>query len=266
MHWGTRHKAQGTQCTMVFWPYALRRVPCTLKHFFVPISFPLFLSACFVLLVCSTGLGDTIGPNIQSELSEENTPKVSVERSDLDNTTIYRISRGDCAIEWIIRDSEEQVVKHSSRCAAPLAEQLPLMKKIASKFFSGDKNARAFRTLFWGTLESETKPVSLEMPLRLALAAHRSPGWDARKGEPKNGDINGFVRDLANQGPIYPELKTLFEHFQKHITLAVVEKVRVAQAGELPFYVPLEALGVKADERLPFDCMAWFFVSSFLKK
>jgi len=129
-------------------------------------------------------------------------------------------------------------------------------------FFGHDKNAQAFRTLFWGGLEAERKPASQELPLRLALAAYQSPGWDVKKGKPKNGDINGFIKNLADREPIYPELKELFRRFDRHITLASVEKVRVLEVEKLPFYGQLKQKGVTAADRLPFDCMAWFSISA----
>ncbi|HYQ47853.1 MAG TPA: hypothetical protein VEP69_02200, partial [Thermodesulfovibrionales bacterium] len=185
---------------------------------------------------------------------------VSVEVSPSRDATIYRISSKDCSITWTAYGSElnRGVVKHSSRCPDPLSSQLPLMSEILKEFLARDAYAAVFRTLFWGGLVPETGPSALEMPFRLALAAHRSPGWDAKKGRPVRGDINGFVKDLANRDPIYPELKELFGHFQKSITLAAVEKVRVMKAKDLLFYERLSAEGVQAAAKLPFDCMAWF--------
>jgi hypothetical protein len=139
--------------------------------------------------------------------------------------------------------------------------QVSLLTKICTALFSHDKDAGAFRTLFWGGLAAERKPASQELPLRLALAAYRSPGWDVRKGKPRNRDINGFIKELANGVPIYPELQELFRPFNRQITLATVEKVRVLEAEKLPFYSRLEQQGVKATDRLPFDCMAWFSLS-----
>ena len=221
----------------------------------------LVLAVGFGLLVFSTGPVDIADLKIPSQCSAEETPKVMVEVSALDRTTIYKIASGDCTIEWIVRDSEKGVVKHSSQCAAPLAQQLPLLTKIGTEFFQHDVNAQAFRTLFWGGLEPERKPASLELSLRLALAAYQSPGWDVKRGKPKKEDINRFVRDLANREMIYPELKDLFDGFQRSITLRTVEKVRVLEAGQLAFFDRLQQQGIKAGDRLPFDCMAWFAIS-----
>jgi len=186
-----------------------------------------------------------------------------VEVSELDNATHYRASRGGCVITWIAYDAglNKGVVKHSSQCPEPLSSQLPLLTAICEFFLIRDRNAPALRTLFWGGLVPESSPSSLEMPLRLALAAYKSAGWDAKNGRPKNGDINGFVKDLANRKLIYPELQELFKGFHRVITLSAVEKVRVLEARKLPFYDQLRKQGIQAADKLPFDCMAWFSVS-----
>jgi hypothetical protein len=222
---------------------------------------PLVLAAGLGLLVFSTALADIAGLKIPAQCAAEETPKVRVEFSVPDQTTIYRIASGDCTIEWIARGSEKGVVKHWSQCTAPLAQQLPLLTKICTEFFSNDMNAQTFRTLFWGGLVPERKPASLELSYRLALAAYQSPGWDVKKGKPKKEDINRFVRDLANREMIYPELKDLFDGFNRSVKLSAVEKVGVLEAGQLPFFSQLQPHGIKAGDKLPFDCMAWFSVS-----
>lgn len=217
-----------------------------------------------ILLVCSTAAVGFGGQDISSPDHVDDKSPVTIEYSVRDRATIYTASSGDCSITWIAYNAgpNQGVIKHSPRCAAPMTMQVSLLTKICTAFFGNDKDARSFRTLFWGGLEAERKPASQELPLRLALAAYRSPGWDVRKGQPKNGDINGFVKKLANGEPIYPELQELFQPFDIHITLAVVEKVRVLEAGKLPFYSQLKQQGVKETDRLPFDCMAWFSLSA----
>jgi hypothetical protein len=165
---------------------------------------PLALTACLIFFVFSAGPGHAAGPGIQSHPAEQNTAKVFVEHSASDNATIYSISSGDCKIEWIARNAEIGVIKYWADCTLPLAEQLRLVEKICAEFFSKDKNAQAFRTLFWGGLEPDNENAPREMSLRLALAAHKSPAWDKKRGTARNGDINGFVKDLANSEMIYP--------------------------------------------------------------
>lgn len=219
------------------------------------------LGAWFILFVCSTVLGDDVSLNIPPKLSEQYSFSVII--TFLDSNTIYSVSSEDCTIEWIARNSEPGVIKHLARCALPLSQQRHFLTQICTEFFSKDKNAQAFRTLFMGSLRSDvSKPGSQEMSMRLALAAHKSPDWDAKRGRPKNGDINGFVKNLANREMIYPELKELFERFNKCLQFSCAEKVLVTKAEKLPFFDKLKQDGVKASDRLPFDCMAWFSVSA----
>lgn len=213
------------------------------------------------LMVCSASLGHAAGLNVPSQYSAETASPVTIERNGQWNATIYNISSAGCTIQWIARNAEIGVIKHWSRCTASLSDQLPLWEKIGAEFFNKDKNAQTFRTLFWGRLEPETQNGSQELSLRLAMAAHQSPGWDVRRGKPKSGDMNGFIRDISNKNMIYPELWELFGRFQRSIVLSTVEKVLITEAAKLPFYEQLKQRGIKAADRLPFDCVAWFTVS-----
>jgi len=221
------------------------------------------LSAGISLLICSAVAIAHAGQDLSPPDPEYDATPVTIEYSVLEKATNYTASSGVCSITWIAYNGgpNQGIIKHSPRCAAPMALQVSLLTKICTALFIHDKDAGAYRTLFWGGLAAERKPASQELPLRLALAAYRSPGWDVRKGKPRNRDINGFIKELANGVPIYPELQELFRPFNRQITLATVEKVRVLEAEKLPFYSRLEQQGVKATDRLPFDCMAWFSLS-----
>ena len=224
------------------------------------------LTVWFVLHVGSAGLLDCASLHALRQCYAEAIPSVTIEHSSQWNAIIYKISSKDCTIEWIARNSEPGVIKHSAECTLPLVEQIPLLEKICAEFFSKDKNAQAFRTLYWGRLEPDNQNGSRELSLRLALAAYKSPGWDAKRGKPKSGDINGFVKDLANKEMIYPELKKLFERFNRSIKFSCAEKVLVLKAEKLPFYEQLKLRGVKATDKLPFDCMTWFSVAAVSEK
>jgi hypothetical protein len=229
--------------------------------------FPTVLAALFAVLICSTAPLDTAGLFILPQCSAGAESRVTVEKSSPLNETIYRISYGDCKIEWIVRNTEVGVIQYRAHCSVSLSQQLPILTKICAEFFTGDRNAQAFHTLFWGRLTpDETKPGLQEMSLRLALAAYKSADWNTKTGKPKNGDVNGFVRDLANGELIYPELKELFEHFNKSIRFSCAEKVLVLEAGKLPYYDQLEQYGIKETDKLPFDCMTWFSVSPAAQK
>jgi hypothetical protein len=225
--------------------------------------FSLILGAWLAFFAGAPVLGDNAGLDALPQITEQNASAVTVKYSDIDNATIYSISIENCSIDWISRNSEIGVIIHRAQCTVPLSGQLPLLTQICTEFFRKDKNAPAFRTLFWGRLAPDgSQAASQDLSFRLARAAHKSPGWDVKKGRPKNGDINGFVRDLANRQMIYPELKELFERFHKSISFSCAEKVLVLEAGKLPFFDQLKQYGIQASDRLPFDCMAWFSVSA----
>jgi hypothetical protein len=124
-----------------------------------------------------------------------------------------------------------------------------------------DAQAAAFRTLSWGRLYPDGAR-DATMAVRLALVAKRSAEWDAARGAPRDGDINGWVRESANEEQIYAELIPVFREVGLEIRIASVEKVLVLPAGELPFSERLQEEGARAADKLPFDCQTWFSVSA----
>lgn len=215
------------------------------------------LAACLVLVAGTYASGKNSG----SASAPTAAGAAGVEYRELDNAGQYSIAKGSCTIAWIIRNSEKNVVLQRSQCAEPLARQAALMEHLCREIFQNPQHAKAVRTLFWGRLAPTRGNGSQELSMRLALAAHQSPEWDARRGRPVSGDFNGFVMAVANSACIFPELKALFERFHKTIRFSCAEKVLVAEAGKLPFHEQLKKHGVKASDRLPFDCMAWFAIT-----
>jgi hypothetical protein len=112
-------------------------------------------AAGLVLLICSIVSIGSSGLHCLSWCAAETLPAVAIEHDSQWNATIYKISSKDCTIEWIARNSEIGVIKQSAECAVSLSEQVSLLEKICAEFLSKDKNAQAFRTLFWGRLEPE---------------------------------------------------------------------------------------------------------------
>lgn len=143
--------------------------------------FPLVPSVCFVFLFCATVLGDNTGLHALPRISEQRAlAAVTVKSSDLYNETIYSIFIENCTIDWIARNSEIGVIVHRARCNLPLSLQLPLLRQICTEFFSKDKNAPAFRTLFWGSL----RPMEVTQPHRNCHFVSRWPHITLRDGMP----------------------------------------------------------------------------------
>ena len=215
-------------------------------------------------LLCFTSFGRVYAANPAAPPSTADcTPlTAAIERRVDYNATTYGITCQDCRIEWIARDTEVGVVKLWSQCALPLSQQMPLIERMYAEFLRTDRNAGALRTLFLGEIDPDTASGPRDISIRLALGAHRSSEWDARRGDARNGNINGFVKDLANREMIYPELKELFGRFHQNIQVAYVEKVLVQRADKLSYYDRLKKQGVQPSDRLPFDCMTWFTIAA----
>ncbi len=181
--------------------------------------------------------------------------QVTVQRDSRYNETTFSIESGDCRISWTTFESElnRGGIVHRPSCELPLAEQAPLIAKLLPEAMKTGE----LRTLGWGRLFPDGRK-DLTMSIRLALAAKRSPAWNTATGRPRNGDINGYVRKLANDARIYEELRPVFEQAGFSIELSSVEKVLVMRAIDLPFYERLRGEGVRPRDRLPFDCQTWF--------
>ena len=109
-----------------------------------------------------------------------------------------------------------------------------------------------FHTLFLGSLNS-----SPEISIHLAMMSKQSPNWDTQKGQPRSGGINPFIVKLANQSHLYDEWEARFQHFNWNSEVSGVEKVLVSKAGELPYFAQLKEQGIKATDKLPYDCLVW---------
>jgi hypothetical protein len=188
--------------------------------------------------------------------------EVTVEhRPDLGETR-YSIAAEACRIWWTVYATElnRGVIHQRAACGLPLAEQVPLISKLLHRVIESDAEAARFRTLSWGRLYPDP-PRDSTLAARLALAAKRSAQWDPVRGVSKTGDVNGFIRQLAQEASIYEELRPLFRASGLEIRLAAVEKVLVLPAGRLDFFATLRAAGVQTRDKVPFDCIAWFSIT-----
>lgn len=170
--------------------------------------------------------------------------------------TLYATASGACRITWTVPAAEidRGVVRHHAECSLPPAEQSRLVSRLLAKV------RPSLRTLYWGRLYPDGKP-DPALAMRLALAAKRSPLWDARRGHARNGDLNLLARKLANDAPIYSELREVFRQAGLEIRVSAVEKVLVLPAAQLPFFDRFPKGEVNAADRLPFDCQTWFSVT-----
>jgi hypothetical protein len=213
-----------------------------------------------VLVVFAVGLVLLCAAGWPSPASGSGQQDVLVVRSG-EKETEYSIAVGDCRIRWTVYSSEANagVIRHRSDCGLSLGQQAPLIAKVLRKVLSTESQASRFRTLTWGRLLPDGSK-DTTMAERLVFAAERSPGWDVTRGRPKKGDVNGFVRTLANDAVIYEELRPVFAEAGLELRLASVEKVLVLPAKQLRFFERLHDAGIHPRDRVPFDFQAWFSI------
>lgn len=92
---------------------------------------------------------------------------------------------------------------------------------------------------------------------RLARAAQADPGWDARRGRPREGHENRYVAELLARERLLAELTERFASAGFVLRVAGVEKVLVGRAAEVPELRALAAEGGDPAARLPFDAQLW---------
>jgi hypothetical protein len=190
-------------------------------------------------------------------------PEVEVLRQPEYQEIQYCLAVDDCRLCWKthLNRINRGIVQSRTRCTKSLEDQLDGLSALMTEIVNHDPNGASLHTLFWGRLVPDTPQDDLKMAMRLALAAFKSDQWDRKKGKPVQGETVYWVRDLANSVMIYPELRKLFNSFDRRIKVAGVEKVLVLPAGRLPFFEKLKAHGVREGDKLPYDCLTWFSIS-----
>jgi hypothetical protein len=188
---------------------------------------------------------------------------IAIEQRQELSETIYSLGDDSCAMRLTSSQSESNlgVVVVRSTCTLSWQRQLALLEKGLAKVLEDPKQAQNFHGLYWGRLAPDQRAPH-EMSYRLALAAFNSPLWDKKRGRAKTGHENDCVVELANTADIYSELKMVFATLNRTVQFSSAEKVLVMEARKLPYFEALKMHGVQAKDRLPFDCQAWFSVSS----
>ena len=122
------------------------------------------------------------------------------------------------------------------RCAPSLDETRDALRALLAQLYPGGRLSGA-TGLSLGRIDA--LPWLSE---RVAAAALRSPGWDARSGRPLSGSPERFVAELLREQRLAAELITVPAGFGAEAEIASVEKVRVRTQGDLA---------------VPFDAVVW---------
>jgi hypothetical protein len=167
-------------------------------------------------------------------------PKIIVRHEGDLKETIYALEDNSISLTTYETELNEDILRLRSKSELPLKEQVGIISRILTKL----PKERKFRTFFIGRL-IDAFGADRTLSERLSLAASQSPLWDHAKGDPRIGHENKFVKEIANQAMLYPELKEMFAKHGYEIQVASVEKVLI-----------------DPQTKLPYDCMTWFSLSS----
>jgi hypothetical protein len=166
-------------------------------------------------------------------------PKISILYDHDSKETIYALEDNALSLTTYDTEGNEHILRLRSNSKLPLKEQVAILSRILKKL----PKERKFRTFFVGRL-IEAFGADKTMSERLSQAASKSPLWDQAKGDPRIGYENKFVKEIANQAMIYPELKEMFARHGYEIQVSNVEKVLI-----------------DPQTKLPYDCLTWFSLS-----
>jgi hypothetical protein len=205
---------------------------------------PMSLGQVFAAWTALTGLA-AAAPNSEVQVTAR------PERRETD----YRVEADACRITWSVLQSKvnEGIAQYRAECSLPLSEQIGLNTKLLEAVL---KREPKLHTLFLGSIHALP-----EVSQRLALAARQSPGWDAKAGRPKKGNLNTFVRDLAIRSDLLSEWQQMFKGARVMAAVAGIEKVIVSKAEELPYFPELQRQGVSPSDRLPTSALIWLTLS-----
>jgi hypothetical protein len=166
-------------------------------------------------------------------------PKIIIQYDRDAKETIYALEDKSLSLTMSDIEGNQHILRLRSSSKLSLKEQVAILSKILKKM----PKEKKFRTFFVGRL-IEAFGADKTMSERLSLAAGKSPIWEQAKGDSRIGSENKFVKEIANQAMIYPELKEMFARHGYEIQIANVEKVLI-----------------DPQTKLPDDCMTWFSLS-----
>ena len=166
-------------------------------------------------------------------------PKIIVQHKDDVKETVYALEDNSLSLTTYETELNQDILRLRSTSELLLKEQVEIVSRILKKV----PKEREFRAFFIGRL-IYAFGTDRTMSERLSLAASKSPFWDKEKGRPQSGHENKFVKEIANQAMIYPELREMFARHGYEIQVSSVEKILI-----------------DSQTKLPYDCMTWFSLS-----
>ncbi len=175
---------------------------------------------------------------------------------------IKRLDGEDCGTSLERRDGEDYLHLRDT-CGLALADKIAALARLAGAFEAGRDFPAGVSSLGIGRLVRWP-----ELARELALAAYRSPDWDAAAGRPRGaaaGDSRAlhafFVAQALDMSLLDPLLVAFAAEAVTLETLSV-EKVLVGRPDQTPFNTWLRNQGVPAEAKLPFDAIVWLVLKA----
>jgi len=169
-------------------------------------------------------------------------PKIIILHDRDAKETVYALEDNSLSLTTYDTEGKEYILRLRSTSKLPLKEQVAILSNMLKKL----PKERRFRAFSIGRL-IDGFGADRSLSERLMLAASKSSLWEQAKGDPRIGSENKFVKEIANQAQIYPELKEMFAKHGYDIQVSTVEKVLI-----------------NPHTKLPYDCIIWFSLSKTL--
>lgn len=177
--------------------------------------------------------------------------RVSLQKSERGTTASLSLARG--CIASLGRATGGSALRYRNECEPSLPANLAHMRALLQPLVGNALPADVTR-LEAGRLLT-TWP---DLSLKLALAAHKAPGWDSEKARRNDRFANAFVRELAARDNLFGELDAVFRPHGRGVRLVAVEKVLLGRADDSPLAAQLKARGVRGEDKVPYDAQLFF--------
>ncbi len=151
--------------------------------------------------------------------------QIQAEENRALNIKHYLLTQNGCKILWNLKFFQTGKgfgIREEVDCALPIGEQIGLRQALLQKVAQDTNQMQGMRNFVWGGVQNK----DVFMP-RLAQALHASGRWNARKGDWRNNENIGAMRDLMNQQNVFAEVAASFAAEGWDLAVVDVEKIQI---------------------------------------
>ncbi|MEZ4587507.1 MAG: hypothetical protein R2909_14010 [Gemmatimonadales bacterium] len=166
--------------------------------------------------------------------------------------SVLSVARDGCSSTLEV-DHARGYLRLRTACGLGPAVSTEVLASLLERAFPTRRIPASVRSFFLGR--------TVDLPWlagRMAVAAARSPEWDARRGRPREGTPSAFFARLVARDDLIAELTAAFAPFGVRLAPASVEKVLIARPAKIREFHDLDLSGVGPEDRVPFDALTWY--------